>query len=259
MKKIPQLILLILLGMMGLFGCNSVKYPRPTKEFYVNDFANALSDAVEDTIVGEGERLYDMIVDEEDYGGAQIVFATFLVENTEEIAEYDKTELFRQWRIGKNDMGILVIYFFMTEGEAAVLSEVQIEVGYRMEQYLTPSEAGTILDSTIMVDDDLEIGTAHLLYELLTVVYCDAYDYNSFNYDMETYQEYLDTYVSTDDDISSIPMDWIFYLLSPYSSWASKIFTLLAMLVLVGGVGGGVIRTVGGGGSSGGMGIRRRR
>lgn len=258
MKRIRQLLALSLFLLTVLAGCNAVKYPRPTKEFYVNDFADVLSDAVEDSIVGEGERLYDVTVDDEEYGGAQVVFATFLVDNTEEIANYDKTDLFRQWRIGKNDMGILVIYFYVLEAEVPVLTEVQIEIGYRMEQYLTPSEAVIIVDSTIFSNESEEIGTAHLLYELMSVVYCEAYGYESFNYDLDEYQNYLDTYVSDEDDISSIPMEYFFYLFSPYSSWGAKIFSILAILFLFG-VGGGIVKNVGGGGSSGGMGLRRRR
>jgi len=258
MKRIRHLLALSLFLLTVLAGCNAVKYPRPTNEYYVNDFAGALSDAVEDTIIGEGERLYTDTEDIDENGGAQIVFATFLVDNTEEIANYDKTDLFRQWRIGKNDMGILVIYFYVLEAEVPVLTEVQIEIGYRMEQYLTPSEAGSILDDTILYDESEEIGTAHLLYELLTVVYCEAYGYESFNYDLDVYQDYLDTYVSYEDDLSSIPMEFIVYLLSPYSSWGSKIFSILVLILLFG-LGGGIVKTVGGGGSSGGMGVRRRR
>jgi len=108
-----------------------------------------------------------------------------------------------------------------------------------------------------MVDDSEAIGTAHLLYELLTVIYVDVFGYESFNYDLDQYQEYLDSFdeYREYDDL----WGWILYvILSPGSMWWEK-----GVLVIIGlsifGVGGGIIKTIGGGGHSGGMGIRRRR
>jgi len=246
-------------------GCSSDPYPRPTKEYYINDYAHTLMNATRSTIVREGERLFDWTKEEEN-GGAQIVFATFEVQTLSEIADYDKTDLFRQWRIGKNDMGILVVMFFMEtiveDVEYLELVETQIEIGYRMEQYLTPSEAGLIVDTTLYNeewDGFLDMGVAHLLYELLTVVYIEAYGYESFNYDMDLYLDYLINYSETPLD-DSIPMSLIFYLLSPYSTLWEKISAVLPFVIvffLTGSI--GFARNKGGGGSSGGMGIFRRR
>jgi len=260
MNRIKGFFFFILIvggGIYLLFFNKKQDIPRPTSDYYVNDYADQLSNAVEDTIVANCEYLYEDTLDLPD-GGTQVVFATFHVDSLDDIANYDKTEIYRQWKIGKNDMGVLVLYFFDSSSEA--LLEMQVELGYRMEQYLTPSMIGNIIDNTIMQTDDLEMGTAHLLFEILSAIYANAYGdyYYPFEYDMDEYQDYLLNYSSTDDDISSIQMSYISYLISPYSSLASKIFAGFAILFLLG-IGGGFAINRGGGGSSGGMGIFRRR
>jgi len=256
MKKRIQFLVLALGAMTVLSGCGADLYPRPTNQYYCNDHAEVLTPATEHLIVAEGENLYEWSEDF-DEGGAQIVFATFLVGSLEDIAEYDKTTLFRKWGIGKNDMGILVIYFFVEDAELPVLQEVQIEIGYRMEQYLTPIEAADIVDDTVFAEDDLQMGTAFLLNELLNVVYVEAYDDVVVEFDHEAYQEYFDSYVDDEADTTA-EMALILYLFSSYTPVWTKILIVVGILIF-GGFAGGVVKNIGGGGSSGGMGIRRRR
>ena len=260
MSRIKGRIIIILLigfGIYFLVTKNTDRIPRPTSDYYVNDYANQLSSAVEGTIIANAERLYEDTQDLTD-GGTQIVFATFAVDDLADIANYDKTDIYRAWKIGKNDMGVLVLYFF--QKDTSEFLEVQVELGYSMEQYLPPSMIGNILDETIMATEDIDYGTAHLLFEILYEVYGNAYgDYfYPFNYDMEEYQLYLDNYEGSNSGISSIEMGYISYILSPYSSLGSKIFYGFILLFLFG-LGGGFVIRRGGGGSSGGMGIFRRR
>lgn len=257
--------------MMGifLFGCKTDHpdfepsdglYPEPTEEFYVNDFADKLVPAVESTIIREGERLFEEVSDDGLISGVQIVFATFAVESESKIAEYNITDIYNQWGVGTNDMGILVVYFYVGDEdkpEELVLSEVYIFTGLTMEMYLSPIESGNILDETIMTDMDESMATAQLLYEMLDVVYVEVFEYESFNYDMDEYQYYLDTY----DEYGNYDNLWgwiIYVVLSPYSVWWEKGVLLIAGMLIFG-VGGGVVKNIGGGGKSGGMGIRRRR
>jgi uncharacterized protein len=259
--KVLNLILIIFL-LFVLSSCQKDEYPRPTNAYYINDFANILYEATRDSIRREGERLYDWTQDETD-GGAQLVIATFEVETEEDIANYDKTDLYRQWRIGDDDMGVLVILFFVPfiENEITYLEliETQIEVGYRMEQYLTPTQLGAIIDSTLYSDEDVELDVAvmHMVYELLSAIYIDIYDYITFDYDLEVFEQYLIDHPdsSSDDEVS---MGWIIYLLSPYATWGERLSIALPFLLFMI-LGGGIIKNVGGGGSSGGMGIFRRR
>ncbi|MDY0294653.1 MAG: TPM domain-containing protein [Acholeplasmataceae bacterium] len=263
-----RIALLIMISgfLLILFGCSKNEYPRPTNQYYINDYADILYQATRSSITREGERLYEVTQDEVD-GGAQLVVATFVVENITEVASYDKTEIFRQWEIGKNDMGLLVLLFFTEETiddiDYLTLVETQIEVGYRMEQYLTPTQLGQIVDNTLLSgqwDDDLDMGVMHMVYELLSAIYIDAYGYESFNYDMDVYEEYLINNPDIADDDSHIPLTWLLYLLSPFATAADRWGAILPIIIfaLLGG-GGIFIKNKGGGGSSGGMGIFRRR
>jgi hypothetical protein len=260
MKRIGPL-LAILCWTVGLWGCRPASnIPKPTKEFYCNDFAGAFPAAVRATIVAEGKRLYEETSEDETISGIQIVFATFAVETAEDIASYNLSDIYNQWEIGTDDMGVLVVYFYLGDPdkpETLELEEVRIEVGFAMEMYLSPMKMGDILDETIMADESEAIGTVHLLYELLTVMYVDIFGYDAFNYDLDEYQEYLDNY-DPYSDYEGL-WGWILYVvLSPYSGWWEKgLLVLLGLSVF--GIGGGLVKTVGGGGRSGGMGLRRRR
>ena len=245
-----------------LSSCKKDEYPRPTNAFYINDYANILSEATRDSIRREGERLYEWTQDETD-GGAQLVIATFEVEEIADIESYDKSDLYNQWRIGDDDMGLLVIMFFQPYKENEItyleLVETQIEVGYRMEQYLSPSQLGLILDHTLYSDewDDLDLATMHMVYEFLSAIYIDAYEYESFDYDMEVYEQYLidNPNISYEEPL---PMGLLIFLISPFATWGERIGVVVPFLIFFI-LGGGIIKNVGGGGSSGGIGIFRRR
>jgi hypothetical protein len=248
-----------------LFGCKSNDYPRHTDAFYINDYAGAFMEATRYSILLEGESLYDLTKDLPE-GGAQIVVATFMVESTSEIENYDKTEIFRAWKIGKNDMGVLILIFFEKTIENEIVYpeflELQIEVGYRMEQYLTPTRLGLMTDQTVFNPEyhgDMDLGVMHLIYEMLSVIYVDAYGYESFNYDMEYYEDYMMSYVP-EYYISQEPLTFWLYLLSPFFL-SGNLTSLIPIIVfiIVGGGFGFVVKNKGGGGSSGGMGIFRRR
>lgn len=261
-SKAVLLIIVAVLFLISYFS-NRSDYPRPTEAYYVNDFAGVLMQATRSTIRTEGERLYDWTQDETD-GGSQIVIATFEVETLSDIANYDKTDIYRAWRIGDDDMGVLVLFFFMEDSGTNELElvETQVEVGYRMEQYLTPTRLGLIVDDTIYNEDInwlFDMAVANMLYELLTELYVGVYGYDSFDYDMDVYYDYLLSYEPVVDSEPS-SMSVFLYLLSPYSSGWEKVSTILpyAFLVIFGGS-VAVFGNRGGGGSSGGMGLFRRR
>jgi uncharacterized membrane protein YgcG len=261
------LILAGLIGLvvLGLDSCQQREYPRPSAAYYVNDYAEVLSAGVTDTIVYNAENMYESTKGEGD-GRSQIVIATFMIESIEEVAEYDRTEIYREWEIGENDMGILVLLFFEEvpyEGYTMPeLLAVEVEIGYNMEQYITPGQLGQIVDQTLLTYDewDYNLGVMHLYLELAHVVYRDAYEgvFYEFEYDMVEMAEYLEGYSASSSTDSTMPMTFILYLLSPYLSFDTKIFYgIFALIVFF--LGGGLLRNVGGGGSSGGGGIFRRR
>jgi hypothetical protein len=183
------------------------------------------------------------------------------VDTTDEIAFYDPTEIFREWEIGKNDMGVFVLMFFTESIEHETtylyLEETRLEVGYRMEQYLPAGLQGGLLDTTIYNNDndELDVKVARLLYELMRLAYEQVYSeyYESFTYDLDTFQESMDEYVQTDEDIG-----WVGGILYWFSghSFGWLLWILLGFAVFGGGL--RLRKNRGGGGSSGGYGIFRR-
>ena len=171
-------IALFIFCLISLSGCGG-KYPRPTKEYYINDFADALLPGSRLNIELESERMYEITKDEE-IGGTQIVVATFLVQSEEEVDTYDKTDLYRQWQIGEKDMGLLILMIFCeeTEGETQeivkVLVSTQIEIGYRMEQFVSAMRAAQVIDDCLYNPEwegSLDMGLGEMYFELLKYVY----------------------------------------------------------------------------------------
>jgi len=264
MHRLKSLFFLALIaaGIVWLVtSCDKDEYPRPTAAFYLNDYADALSGAAELYIVSEGEDLYGDTLEEED-GGAQIVVATFLLEDGETAADYDKTELFRQWKIGANDMGILLLFLY-EEGEfGPELVEAQVEAGYHVRAYAFAYDLGDYIDDATLFEEGLDAFETEkrimwIYFSILEGVYRDVYDteliWTLDDYDVDYEVYYSDSMYDTD-----LPMDFISYLLSPYLDWGSKL-GYIAVSLLVFGLAGGFVRNLGGGGSSGGFGFRRRR
>ena len=261
LKKIVFVVLIICLIIIG--GCTNNKYPNPTDEFYVNDYAAAFHPAVREQITLEGVRLYDETKDIDVIGGTQIVFASFVVEDVNEVSEYNRTDIYRQWEIGKNDMGILVIMFFsesIRDGvEYIYLEETQIEVGYRMEQYLSAATLGQLLDNTIYSNTytDLNMKVGFLFYELLKIVYEDVYAdyYSSYTYDMDNLKYAIDNYIPAEVNSDFFLIVWFALLFADSNSW----YILIPATFIIFGGGFWFRKNRGGGGRSGGYGIFRRR
>lgn len=246
------------------FFSDSSDYPRPTPAFYMNDFAGVFLQGTRDTVTVEGEYLYEFSQDLDD-GGAQVVIATFEVDTLSDIEDYDKTELYRAWKIGDDDMGVLIILYFMYDDTLAdhELVGTDIEVGYRMEPYLTPTRLGLIVDGSLYNDEYnwlIDVAVAKLHNDILNEIYVDAYDDVAIDFDPDDYFDFLMDYDPIEYDDSTNAMSTWVYLLSPYTTGWTKFSIALPYLFLA--LFGGtsfLIGNTGGGGSSGGMGLRRRR
>lgn len=134
--------------------------PKPTSNFFVNDFANVISDADEKKMQKQGEALYEKC-------GAQVVVVTIKSLNGADLESYS-LELARSWGIGseKNDDGVLLLL-------AVEERKVRIEVGYGLEGALPDSKTGRILD-TYGIDsfkkDDFSTGLANVYDSLINEV-----------------------------------------------------------------------------------------
>ena len=263
-KKMTS-VLLVLLFVFLLVSCRNDGFPRPTKEYYINDYADALFMKTRQEILFEAELLYDDTKNIKTNGGAQIVVATFLIDDLSEMDNFDSTGLFRSWKIGKNDMGLLIILFFTEYEENEIdyteFAGVIVEMGYRMEQYLTPSKVNMLLDESIFSEEwdwFIDVGLMKFIYLVENELYVNAYQMEGFTYDMDNFYDYLINGPAVNFQ-RSIEMDILYYLFSPYSSTWEKVGVIIPLILILVGTGYKFIGNRGGGGSSGGFRIRKRR
>ncbi|BCR35894.1 TPM domain-containing protein [Mariniplasma anaerobium] len=199
-----------------LLGCETSQVPKPTNLFYINDFAEVLTDATVINIANEGKRLYK---DTNSYinSGTELVVSTFLVDNQEDIDAFDSSNLFYQWAVGREEMGLLVLIFFEKTDTRIELIDTKIEVGTRLENFITKAQLELIVDQTLYHatwddDDYIDLPIMLMYYEILEAIYMNVYDYVSFTYDMEIYELYIASYRS-DQEPSRVSMSYIEYAL----------------------------------------------
>lgn len=161
MKKTKRIRLLIY-GLVMMFivscfltGCSdedwnnpnpyNLKVEKATSDFYVNDFANILSDSQKSEMMAKAVSM------DEEYSGIQVVLTT--VESLDKVVvEHEGTKpekfeieqvayaMFNQYGIGQDDMGILILF---STGDR----EVRIETGRQMQNFITDSKSGQLLDN----------------------------------------------------------------------------------------------------------------
>ena len=114
---------------------------KPTKEFYVNDYADVISVEVEDEIIDLGYQL-------EEQTGAQIVLVTVDFTNGDSLETY-AMDLFNDWGIGsaeKND-GLLILLsigdddYWVTQGEGLEDTLTSGKISSILQKYLEPDFA----------------------------------------------------------------------------------------------------------------------
>ncbi len=119
-RRINIIAVIIALFSALAIHVSAADYPSPTREFFVNDFADVLNYETEEKIYRLGKQL-------EDKTGAQVVLVTIDSLNGQDIDEYANI-LFEKWGIGQKDVdnGILILY-------ANAERLLRIEVGYGLE------------------------------------------------------------------------------------------------------------------------------
>jgi len=131
MRKISILVLFLLFFITNVTAESTVY--SPTTQFFVNDFANILSDKTEQEIFNIGRTIQEKTT-------AQLVIVTVPNMNGDYIESY-ANKLFNRWGIGtkEKDNGVLLI---ISKDER----KIRIEVGYGLEGVLNDAKTGRILD-----------------------------------------------------------------------------------------------------------------
>jgi len=112
----------------------AIDIPKPTERFYVNDFANVLSQQTEDYIVKKGEELYKQ-------DGLQIVVTTIKSLDGNSITDYSY-QMAKKWQVGsvEKNNGLLILL-------AVEDREIWVQVGYGLEGDLNDAKVGRLIDN----------------------------------------------------------------------------------------------------------------
>lgn len=139
MRKIKTLLCLAATSVLLLTGCSgdAVSYPDPTERFFVNDYADVMTDADEQAVYEAGVALYEAT-------DAQIVLLTVNDLGGQSLEEYSLI-IARDWGIGDKEKNNGILLLFTVDGPHS-----RIEVGYGLEGAVNDSKAGRILDTYLV-------------------------------------------------------------------------------------------------------------
>lgn len=135
MRKKLLIIILILLSIIKIINVNAVV--EPTEKFYINDFANVLSEETEEYILSTSVAL-------EKATSAQVVVVTIPSLNGQTIEQYS-VELFRKYGIGNSEKNNGLLLLLALEER-----EFRVEVGYGLEELLPDGLTGRYQDNYII-------------------------------------------------------------------------------------------------------------
>lgn len=191
MKKIFALICAIVLMFSFSFSSFAISLPKPTNDFFVNDFVNIIDENDESEIMKIGADLYEQTT-------AQVVVATINSLDGYDVDEY-ALELGREWGVGSKENNGVVILLSLSD------RQISIQVGYGLEGCLNDGKVGRILDDyavPYLQNDDFSTGLIEA-YKAVTHVVCEEYgvelnpEYEIYNYTTN------DSYYENSDDMSS--------------------------------------------------------
>lgn len=178
------LILLILLS----FSSMAIDLPKPTNNFFVNDFADVIDDNVENELQSIGASLYKQTT-------AQVVVVTVDSLDGYDVEEY-ALELGREWEVGSKESNNGVVLLLSVNER-----QVTIQVGYGLEGCLPDGKTGRILDTyaiPYLRDDDFSSGLASA-YKAIANVICVEYGIELENLNFEDYNNDYNFEMSDDE------------------------------------------------------------
>ncbi len=164
-KEINRVSFALILSIILLCPILLGAAPSHTDLFYVNDYANVLSDETESQILSTA-------VDLEKQTGAQVVILTVNSLDGEDISDY-AVETFRNWGIGdeESDNGVLIL---LSVGDR----EMWVTTGYGLEGTLTDTSLGQMRDAYAIPyyrNDDFETGTILLFNAIVNEIRTEEY------------------------------------------------------------------------------------
>lgn len=146
-----------------LCGCGEEDsgYPKATKEFYVNDFADVISGSDEEKILARGAELANKTT-------AQVVVITIDDLNGQEAYDY-AADIGNEWGVGdkEKDNGVVIL---LSVGDR----KIEIATGDGIGNVITPAKAGRIIDTyglEKLSNDDFSGGVTAIFDAVVNEIY----------------------------------------------------------------------------------------
>lgn len=173
--RLAALILTLLIILCSLCSCGKnakEQLPTPTEKFFVNDFAQVLTEADANTIYTSGAALHEATT-------AQAVVVTVESLDGKQAADY-ALEIGREWGVGAEDKdnGVVIL---LSESDR----EIYISVGYGLEGALPDSKTGRIIDTygiSYFSNDNFSAGLLGIYNAIVNEIYIEYGMQPSENY-----------------------------------------------------------------------------
>ncbi|MBR5442020.1 MAG: TPM domain-containing protein [Clostridia bacterium] len=184
----------LLLSLIALCPVLLGAAPSHTTEFYVNDYADVLSDETEAHILNTALQLDNATT-------AQVCVLTVDTLDGEDISSYS-VEVFREWGIGDKDKdnGVLILLSVNDR-------EMWITSGYGIEGTLTDAKLGSLRDTYAMPyyrENDFDTGTKMLFDAIVSVVATEEYGLEALGDYPLPEVAYYETTEFTEDDLKTM-------------------------------------------------------
>lgn len=163
MKRILSILFTAFIA-ISICGCEEQsQFPSPTDSFYVNDFANVISETDEKEILSRGVSLNNKTT-------AQVVVVTVETLGGYTPADY-ALELGRKWGVGNKESNNGIVILLSAEER-----EIYISVGYGLEGALPDSKTGRIIDMyglSYLKANDFSKGLTEINRAIINEVYIE--------------------------------------------------------------------------------------
>lgn len=157
--SVTLVMCLLLSSLVSVFGA-STKY-QPTDRFFINDFANILSEDTENQVFQNAVQIQEKTT-------AQLVVVTVPSLDGDDITSYANL-IFSRFKIGdkEKDNGVLLLI-------SSKDRQVRIEVGYGLEGAINDAKAGRILDDLAvpsLKENDYDSAVINVVKQLQGIIY----------------------------------------------------------------------------------------
>ena len=154
--RCSALLAAVIFAAVSLCAFAKTEIPKPTSEFFINDFADVIDSETEQYIFEKGKEYNNG-------GGPQVVVLTMPSINGDSVEDFS-IETAREWGIGDKDEDNGVLILLVMDSR-----DIRVEVGYGLEGVLNDGKCGRFIRnaSPLLSDGDYSGGIKQLYDDVI--------------------------------------------------------------------------------------------